>query len=190
MKIQNSEKLSKDYEFNRSNSPYINYSYLEFLFGVDSFRSENNKLDREEIKNITKELECLLHLQETDRLDGLLENEQKPNSLNKLENQLRHLTNKIHNLNIKNFPKKERKEAHRFTAAFDSIDLYRMKREILLDLIQTIITIYSITEEEEFNAKDIREISRHISANMWCVNTKLDNFFKVFLPVLNRAQIA
>ncbi|PGE98898.1 hypothetical protein COF51_06935 [Bacillus pseudomycoides] len=110
MKTQSSEKLSKDYEFNRSNSPYINYSYLEFLFGVDSFRSENNKLDREEIKNITKELECLHHLQETDRLDRFLENEQKPNSLNRLENQLHRLINKIHNLNSKNFSEKEKRK--------------------------------------------------------------------------------
>ncbi|OTX80800.1 hypothetical protein BK726_27385 [Bacillus thuringiensis serovar londrina] len=61
---------------------------------------------------------------------------------------------------------------------FDYFELYHMKHEILGDILQTILTIYNVTQEEELDDENKLYYIQYVSQSMaWLINEGYRNIF-------------
>jgi hypothetical protein len=138
------------------------------LFGLDMLCGGNTKLDKEEIDEINAELNCLYHLQKTGRLDTFIKS-QKDTRVNPLSQMQRHLSNLIavlQNMNYKYYANENEKDNFTISKSLNHANIHRLKIEILTNLIGAIKTLYTLTQDDNLTAKDVRELVEHISGNM------------------------
>ncbi|RVT65295.1 hypothetical protein [Niallia taxi] len=162
------KKLNKQFSFNQSSE--INSNFLEKIFcptGIGSLP----KINKKEIQKISEELLKVAMLLETDMLGQYMKRKSNEYDLIRLELHLSVLADKVHNLNQSYTPLESDIMKYHYPYQFNHFELYHMKREILSDIIQTIMTIYNVTKEDELSDEDKLYFIQYISQSMvWLID--------------------
>ncbi|PGA35145.1 hypothetical protein [Bacillus wiedmannii] len=173
--MEKPQKLKKHYTFQHRNNMVTDY--LEELFcpsGIGSLPDIN----KEEIQEIEEALSKIAVLKETGMLGHYMEQEDNEYDLVRLESQLRHLADTVHNLNHAYTPRERNTMKYSYPNQFDHFELYHMKHEILGDILQTILTIYNVTQEEELDDENKLYYIQYVSQAMtWLIDKGYRNLF-------------
>ncbi|QWI59476.1 hypothetical protein EXW57_06635 [Bacillus mycoides] len=173
--MEKPQDFKKYYTFHKRNSMITDY--VEELFCLSSIGSLPN-INKKEIQELEEKLSKIAVLKETGMLGHYMEQEDNEYDLVRLESQLRHLADTVHNLNHAYTPRERNTMKYSYPNQFDHFELYHMKREILGDILQTILTIYNVIQEEELDDENKLYYIQYVSQSMaWLINEGYRNMF-------------
>ncbi|MCM3024659.1 hypothetical protein [Heyndrickxia ginsengihumi] len=191
MIIKKHNEVLKDFAFTEKNVALIDVSYLKSIFQASYYGGgyRGSKLDKKSVYWINKELNTLLDLQESDRLNALINGQGSTMTLDALCSQLEFIQDTLHNIRASFIQSgiTEKEEGSCYRNNFNAGDLSRIRHHILSDLVQSLVSINAIAYEETISSIDALSMIRYIAANMlWIID---EAYHSLYLGELTEEEI-
>ncbi|WML26291.1 hypothetical protein [Neobacillus sp. OS1-33] len=188
--IKKPSEVLKDLSFELKNVVEINNQYLESLFEAQYHGRGHTSinLNKESIEWINKELNILFELQESNRLNPLIDGQGSTQTIDRLYLKLGILENTLQNIRA-SFIESGKYEVndYYYRDKFNAVDLSKIKHQILTDLVQTLVSVNTIAHEENVSAIDALGVIRYITENMlWLID---EGYHSLFLGKLTEEEI-
>ncbi|MFV2048564.1 hypothetical protein ACEWK1_14510 [Metabacillus sp. YM-086] len=177
----------KDLTFSKKNKVYFYGGHLEYLFDLHG-RTKSDRLKKEYVDKLYEDLQILINMQEHNTLHTVLDS---PNLTRKLEssiNKLETIKDQLHNIRATSpISTDQIKGIPYYLERITTDNLNMLRQQILSDLIQTLISVHTISTDETVNAIDALSVVRHISINMlWILD---EGYHELFQKKLRESEI-
>lgn len=181
MRIKKPDEVLKDFAFTDKNVALINVDYLKSIFHVSYYgRYRGSKLDKKRVNWINKELNILIDLQESDRLNALINGQGSTITLDALCGQLEIIQDTLHNIRASIIQSgiTEKEKGYFYRNNFDTGDLSRIRHHVLSDLVESLVSINALASEETISSIDALSMIRYLVRNiLWIIDEAYQSLF-------------